>query len=143
MSAIKLLIKYRHIKYWLSGFILWIILFLKYAFDHLFYPGQVMSYTYYNYIIIIVSVPYLAGIIIHYLYSKYLGEKFVWTIKNHLKFWFYGIVMLAIWLLIVFAFEPFLPDWWNNTYTLIFFATFPSYFSGLVLHYVIEKLYSK
>jgi len=76
---------------------------------------------------------------ISFIYSKCSEKKFAWTIKNHLKFWVFGAVVFAVWLVFVFVLEPILPDWWNNTYTIIFFSTIPSYFSGLIVSFVVDK----
>ena len=133
---VKLLAKYRHLRYWLFGLTVWIFLMLKlYAIDR----GLHLSNNYYNIIMVIVVIPYVSGMLISFIYSKCFEKKFVWTIKNHLKFWVFGAVILGVWLVIVFVFGPFLPGWWNNTYTIIFFATIPSYFSGLIVNFVIEK----
>ena len=129
----------KHLKYWVFGMIFWLIWMLKYLLDHVLSPGEIISYNSYTLIMAIIVIPYISGLLISYLYTKLHNTKFVWAIKNQLKFWIFGIIIRVTWYVFVFALEPFLPNWWNNTYTIIFFATLPSYFGGLLVNHVIVK----
>ena len=112
---------------------------LKYTIDHVIYVGDYIPYNTYNVVMALLIIPYIAGLIIYYFYSRLYKKKVVWSIGNQIKFWIFGIIILVTWYVFIFALGPFLPDWWNNTYTTIFFATLPSFIGGLVVGFVLNK----
>jgi len=129
----------KYLIYWFFGLIFFFFWNLKYLTDHVWYPGEVVNYNAYNILMVFLVIPYISGLIISYCYKKINNEKFVWSLKNLLKIYIFGAIILAIWFLFVFILQPFLPDWWNNYYTMLFFATFPSFIGGLIVYYVVEK----
>lgn len=129
----------KYLIYWIFGLIFWVIWMLKYAFDHVIFVGDYIPYNAYNVVMALLIIPYIAGLIIYYFYSRLYKKKVVWSIGNQIKFWIFGIIIPVTWYVFVFALEPFLPNWWNNTYTAIFFATLPSFIGGLVVGFVLNK----
>ena len=136
VDIIKSLVKYRHLRYWLFGLTLWVIWVLHY---YIAYRVLHLNSVYYTILMAFVFIPYVSGMFMIFIYCKCFEKKFVWILKNHLKYWIFGLLIVAIWYLFIFVIIPISPQWWNNTHTIIFFATIPSYFSGLIVSFFIEK----